>query len=384
MSRADVLIIGGGLMGLATAMELGRAGKKVILLEKDTVGRHASGVNAGGVRRLNRHVAEIPMTLESQEMWANMEKYIGCNCTFTTTGQILAANCDEEIELLKKRAKTTSDLGYNHEELIDEKELRKLVPAIADDFIGGLISRKDGHALPYKACRAYQQSALKAGVIIEEHTKVLNVSQNGSGFTVTTANGKLYEGELLLNCAGAWGAKVAALLGENIPMEPVALSMMVTARMPKFITPVVSGFFRSLSFKQMTNGTVVVGGARRAFITDDEQTRINTEQMHGSAQTVVDFFPIMKDASIVRWWAGFEGMISDKLPIIGEAANTPGFFHTCGFSTHGFQLAPIVGKLMAETLQGKRPHLSLEAFRADRETLFPKDNDAPKKKGAWQ
>jgi glycine/D-amino acid oxidase-like deaminating enzyme len=92
----------------------------------------------------------------------------------------------------------------------------------------------------------------------------------------------------------------------------------------------------------------------------------------------------MKDASIVRWWAGFEGMISDKLPIIGEAANTPGFFHTCGFSTHGFQLAPIVGKLMAETLQGKTPRLSLEAFRSDRETLFHKDNDAPKKKGAWQ
>ncbi len=171
----------------------------------------------------------------------------------------------------------------------------------------------------------------------------------------------------MVNTAGAWGKKIAAMVGDDLPIEPVGLTMMVTGRMNRFLTPVVGIHGDKLSFKQMANGTVVIGGGRRAALDmKTEKNIVRIPEIKKSSGTVIRYFPIMKKSMIVRCWAGIEGLVSDGLPIIDASPNIPGLFHVCGFSAHGFQLSPMVGRLAASLVVGKKPELSLDAFSIGR------------------
>jgi sarcosine oxidase subunit beta len=367
MNHADVIIIGAGLMGASTALCLARAGKKVVLLEKESSACHASAVNAGGVRRLNRALEEIPISVAAMDMWARLPEIVGNDCGFQPVGQVRIAPDENAMSLFAKRVATVEGLGFFHEELVDSAEIRHLVPAYSGDCWGGIVCRLDGRALPAQTLRAFFNAACSAGAEPFTRCKVMNISHGENGFTVIAEDGRLFQSEVVINSSGAWGKKIAACFHDHLPMEPAALSMMVTARMPRFIKPVIGVHGRKLSFKQMDNGTVVIGGAHRAFLDmKKEKTVIDFSEMRKSAGTVLEHFPIMKNATIVRCWAGIEGMMSDGLPVIGESRTTPGLFHVCGFSAHGFQLSPMIGRLVASLAMGKKPELSLDAFSMDR------------------
>lgn len=379
-THCDVLIIGGGLMGLSTSLFLARQQKRVCLLERDTVARHASGVNAGGVRVLNRHFAEISISMESQRMWKKMQTIVDCDCGCQTSGMICALETEAEVAEMEKRKATLASLGFDFEELVDQARLREIIPAVAPHFIAGVYSAGDGFALPYKTCRAFHGSAIRAGVKIHEHTQVVSIRRQGGEFRVTTLGGRVFQAPQLVNSAGSWGADIGAMAGDPIPVKREAISMTVTARMPRFITPVVTGLHRALSFKQMENGTVLIGGARRAIMKDGRKTCLDTLEMCDSVATAADYFPVMNNATVVRWWAGFEGMVADKLPIVGESSTVAGLYHNCGYTTHGFQLAPMMGKLVAQVILGKTPQYSLDAFSPARESLcLEKEDSGPKK-----
>ncbi len=371
----DVVIIGGGFMGLATSLFLARGGKSVCLLERDTTARHASGVNAGGVRVMNRHFAELPISIESQRMWRQMESIVGCDCGYRSSGMICALETEAELADMEKRQAVLKDLGHHFEELVGQERLREIIPAIAPKFIGGVYSKGDGFALPYKACKAFHVSTIAAGTKIYEHSRVVSIERQAGVFHVRIDNGTTFTAPQILNSAGAWGGEISAMAGDPIPLERKAISMTVTARMPRFITPVVSGLHRALSFKQMENGTVVIGGARPALMHPSkgdenyEDTRMDTLEMCDSVATAADYFPIMNTATVVRWWAGFEGYMPDKLPVVGASQAVEGLYHNCGYTTHGFQLAPMMGKTLAELMLGKTPAYSLDDFSPARESL---------------
>src|SRR5690606_13386451 len=116
----------------------------VHLLEKDTIGRHASGVNAGGVRQIFRALAEIPLSVASMQLWEHIEELLDDDCGFVAHGHVFIAESDEELERLRTRRETVLAAGYDHEELIDAAQLRSLMPALAEHCAGGLISRRDG------------------------------------------------------------------------------------------------------------------------------------------------------------------------------------------------------------------------------------------------
>ncbi len=386
----DVIIIGGGFMGLATSLFLARGGKKVCIIERDTTARHASGVNAGGVRVMNRHFAELPISIESQRMWRHMESLVGCDCGYRSSGMMCALETEAELADINKRQATLKELGYHFEELVGQERLREIVPAIAPKFIAGVYSKGDGFALPYKACKAFHVSTKAAGTTIHEHCRVVGIERESGTFRVRVDNGSIFTAPQLLNSAGAWGAEISAMAGDPIPLVRKAISMTVTARMPRFITPVVSGLHRGLSFKQMENGTVVIGGARPALVhpsSGDENyddTRMDTLEMCDSVATAADYFPIMNTATVVRWWAGFEGYMPDKLPVVGASQAVQGLYHNCGYTTHGFQLAPMMGKTLAELMLGKTPQLSLDAFSPARESLQKNlENQGKAVKSSW-
>lgn len=365
----DVIVIGGGLHGTSTALHLAQKGLRPIVLEKNSVGRHASGVNAGGVRQLLRHPAEIPLSMAAMDRWLNLESLLGqyaSMCEFVGhIGQLAVAETADDMRKLEERAAEVRRLGWTHEEVIDQQELRRLLPAVAEHCIGGLVSRRDGQATPYLTSQAFRLRAVELGVRFVEGVRVTGL-EHGARWNVRSSAGT-FTSDIVVNCGGAWGWQAAALVGETLPRGHFAATMMVTGRMPAFVTPVVIGTGRQLSFKQTANGTVVIGGGIFGIADLTKETADPVaERLRVSAETCSILFPIMRRASIVRAWAGLEARMPDQIPVIGPSQTARGMWHAFGFSGHGFQLSPIVGSLLADLIVDGKSPLPIDAFRPGR------------------
>jgi sarcosine oxidase subunit beta len=359
-------VIGGGLHGCSSALHLARRGARVTVIEKDHVGRHASGVNAGGVRRLGRHLAEVPLAVAAMELWHRIADLVDDDCGFDSHGQVKVAENEAELSALRARVDELRRLGFTHEELIDRHELREIVPAISERCVGAIVCRRDGAANPYRTTLAFKRKAESLGVRFIEGAAVTGLVRNGGAWHLETRAGP-HEATTVVNCAGAWADRIATALGEPVPLEPIAPMLMITAPLPPFIKPVVGAAGRPLSFKQFSNGTVLIGGGHRGRLDrDTNRTELDFAGLALSARTVWDLFPVMRGAQIVRCWAGIEARMLDDIPVIGPSATSEGVFHAFGFSAHGFALGPIVGAIIAELVTGGRTNLPIAPFRIDR------------------
>lgn len=375
-TTTDVLVIGGGLIGCSTALHLARRGLTVRVIEKDYVARHASGVNAGGVRTLGRALPELPLSIAAKQSWQHLPDLVGADGGFRAVGQIRVAETEEQLERLCERSRTVAALGLDYtERVIDADELYERLPALAPQCTGGLIVEDDGYALPYATTLAFRQQAERDGACIHEGVAADMPIHEGGSWTVRTSDGSRYRAKVLVNAAGAWGGRLAAALGDRVPLQPNGSMLMVTARMAPFVGPVVGAAGRSLSFKQFPNGTVLIGGGHRAAVDlDTNGTSLALDGLARAARTAITLFPVVRTARAVRFWSGIEGFMPDGMPVIGASRASPSAFHAFGFSAHGFQLGPIVGQLLAELISEGRTSLPIEAFRVDR---FPtKDSQA--------
>ncbi|NNJ96987.1 MAG: FAD-binding oxidoreductase [Gammaproteobacteria bacterium] len=360
--NTDVLIIGGGLMGFSTALQLAKRGARCIILDKDSPGRHASGVNAGGLRRLNRNPAEIPLSIASAEMWHDIASLVDSDCDTRFPGQIRVAENQQDMLALEQRAAMVRDLGYDHEEIIDRLELYKLVPALMPECEGALICRSDGYGRPFHALDAFRRKTCSLGVECHDSTRVDQIDHDHKGWRLITPKSE-YRAPVLVNCAGAWAGPIAATLGEPVPLKAGAPMLMITERLPRFIEPVIGAASRKLSFKQMQNGTLLIGGAHMAELDFKRQsTEMNWAKLAVSAQTVMALFPQLKNVRIVRTWAGIEAFMPDHLPVISRSSTSPHAYHAFGFSAHGFQMSPIVGKILSQLILDDQTELPIEPF----------------------
>jgi glycine/D-amino acid oxidase-like deaminating enzyme len=363
---ADVIVIGGGIHGCSTALHLALRGAKVTLIEKDYAGRHSSGVNAGGVRQLARHLSEVPISVFSMAIWERIRELVDDDCGFESHGQVLVAESEQEFDGFRARVEELRTHGFTHEELIDQVELRRLVPAVSDYCPGGIVSRRDGAADPFRTTQAFRRKAVSLGVRTHEGVMVTDLKRNGAAWRVETAAGA-YEAPKVVNAAGAWADRIAAMAGDTVPLEVFAPMLMITGRVPHFIDPVVILRSRKLSFKQFPNGTVMIGGGYPARpYRDENRTEIDWHKLALSAQTVWELFPVMRGATIVRAWAGIEARMPDDIPVIGPSAASEGVYHQFGFCGHGFQLGPGVGALMAELVATGATNLPIAPLRVDR------------------
>jgi sarcosine oxidase subunit beta len=363
---ADVVVIGGGIHGCSTALHCALRGLSVILIEKDHAGRHASGVNAGGVRQLARHVAEIPLSNASMAIWHDIANLVDDDCGFSSDGQVLVAENEADLAQCRARVEDLNLRGFHHEEMIDAKELREIVPAVSEDCPGGVISRRDGAAIPLRATQAFKLKAQRIGVDVREGVRVTKIEHDGANWRVVTDAGECLAPRIV-NAAGAWGGRIAADLGEPVPLEAVAPMLSITAPLPAFIKPVVILRGRKLSFKQFGNGTVLIGGGYLGrALPDENRTILDWSKLASNLKTVWELFPIMRGASIVRAWAGIEGRIADELPVFGRSAKHEGVYHQFGFSLHGFQLGPGAGAVMAEIIATGRSNVPIDGLGIER------------------
>ncbi len=364
-STADVIVIGGGLQGCSVALNLMMRGLKPTIVERNYIASHASGVNAGGVRRLGRHLAEIPLANAALNCWRNIEEWLNDDCGFVAPGQIKVAENETELQALVMRERAVQELGFSHEEIIDKKQLQCLLPAIAPHCVGGLYVNGDGYANPLIAGMAFRRKLISMGVPIFENSPVTDIQEKANTWQVTSTT-SVFNSPAIVNCAGAWASPLARLLGDDIHVEARALMLAITTRLPQFIKPVVGAQGRALSFKQFENGTVLIGGAHEGRL-DLQQNRTHLEfaGLATNIQSAIALFPHIHRASIQRCWAGIEGFMPDGLPVISQGSNN-GVFHAFGFSAHGFALSPIVGQIIADLVTTGRTDLPIDEFRVDR------------------
>lgn len=364
--NADVVIVGGGLMGSSAALHLAMRGQRVIVMEKDSPGRHASGVNAGGLRRLNRHPAEIPLAVAAARLWRDIQSLVDSDCDVKLSGQVRVAENQADMRLLEERAAQVRALGYEHEIIIDREQLYRLVPRLAPHCVGALYTSDDGYARPFHALTAFRHKAESLGVQYRTGSRVHEVARQGEDWQVVTDRG-CASAPVLVNCSGAWSQALCGMLGEPVTVNTGAPMMMVTERLPHFLDPVVGAASRKLSFKQMQNGTVLIGGAHLAdYDMKSETTAIDFIKLSESARSAVELFPHMRDAHIVRTWAGLEAFTPDHLPVIGPGSCAAGVFHAFGFSAHGFQLSPVVGLILSELILDGKSKLPIGPFSIKR------------------
>jgi sarcosine oxidase subunit beta len=362
----DVIVIGGGLHGLSAALHLARSRRRVLVLERNWVGRHASGGSAAGVRTMGRDPAEIPISLESMEMWDSIEAILGDSCGFHAHGQIRVAESDSEIAALRQRQEKTVALGYRHEELIDRAELRRLVPALSPHCVAALIARRDGAADPHRTLAAFRRACEAEGVTILEGLGVTAIEREAGDWRVRCDEAR-FVAPVLVNAAGAWAAMIAAMVGEVIPLQHKASMMIVTERLEPLLKPVVSAVARPLSFKQTEQGTLVIGGGLqgRADVAA-QKSAVDFVELARGAAAASEMFPMVRDVQITRTWTGIEAKTRDLLPVLGPSSVAEGVFHSFGYSGHGFQLVPVCGAIIRDLVIEGGTNRPIAAFAPER------------------
>ncbi len=366
LNSPDALVVGAGLAGLATAHALATRGARVTVLEQDIAGRHASTLNAGGVRRTNRHPAELKLTTRAFQLWPTLADRLGADVGYRVTGHLLVAEDEDELMRLSARAAHVAALGFTHEQVVDRAEVRALVPTIAPHILGGLWGADDGHADPRATVTAFRDAVERAGAHILESTALLALFRAGGTWRAETSAGTI-GAAVLVNCAGAWGGQVASMAGDPLPVQPSAPMALMLAPQPHFVRPVVQTLTRRLSLKQLDDGRVMIGGGHRARMEQLGSPSAVAAEAEANLATARSIFPqALVSALPARIWAGTEGYAPDGIAIVGRSERVDGLVHGFCFSGHGFAPAPAVGEVLAELAQGIAPSVDISGLAPGR------------------
>lgn len=363
-----IVIIGGGIMGCATAYYLAKRGIKALVLEKSTVAAAASGRNAGGVRAQCRDRRERALALASIPLWQALEEELGIPVGYRQDGNIRLASTPERMAQLRDEGEEELADGLVVE-LWDEATLRQRAPYLGDGFVGAKYCPIDGVADPVRATTAFAWAAQELGAIILSSVEAVEILRQGGQITGVVAQSSVgaleIETPIVLHAAGPWSASLAKSIGINIPLRPIRLAIGATAP----VTPPFQSFLSShdlgIAARPTLNGQIYVSGFGDSIPTFSTDV---TGQALADFRAIDQMVPVLAGVPFVQAWAGILNVTPDELPILGPVAELAGYFVATGFSGHGFCLGPIVGKLMAEWIVEGEPLMNLDAFRLGRFT----------------
>jgi sarcosine oxidase subunit beta len=353
-NKADVIIVGGGFMGAATAFFLRKRGVSVILIERGLIGQQASGVNFGNVRRQGRHFEQLPLAQRSHAIWNRLPELIGEDVEFLVSGNMRAGYRPEHVERMEAYARDVKAHGIDLE-LISGARLRQKLPYLGPDILLASYLPSDGHANPRLAAPAFGRAAVREGARVFENTEIVDIEKDGADFRVTAADGRIFKAPAVQISAGAWANRLSAKFGEPVPMHAKGPQMCVTEPVPYAIGPAI-GVPSTIKeeviyFRQVKRGNIVIGGCGHEPVDLDlRRAYVNPHITLMQFTQLPRIVPALRRLNIIRVWSGIEGYMQDERPVMGPSARVPGLYYAFGFSGHGFQLGPGVGDVMAELI----------------------------------
>ena len=354
MNAADVIVVGGGIMGTSAAFFLRRHGKSVILLERGLIGQQASGVNFGNVRRQGRYLHQLPLANRSRAIWDRLSEWVGEDCEFVASGHLRVCYTREQADRLEAYARDARDYGLDLE-MLSTNALRTRFPYLGREIIAGSYDPSGGHANPRLTTPAVGRAAKRAGADVREESEVTAVARVGDDFVVEVASHGELRAPVLLVTAGAWSGRLSAMFGEPVPLGVYGPQMTVTEPIPYRIAPTIGvatpHLHETVYFRQVKRGNIVCGGfARGPASNETNRATVLPEAILGQMEQLRRVMPGFARVNMIRSWSGIEGYLPDDVPIMASSATTPGLFYAFGFCGAGFQIGPGVGDVMAELI----------------------------------
>ncbi|WP_394826344.1 NAD(P)/FAD-dependent oxidoreductase [Pendulispora albinea] len=359
--HAEVVIIGAGIMGLAIAYHLARRGvTDVVVLDKGYLCGGASGRNGGGVRAQWSSEANIRLMLESIRMCQDFASEMKINVWLRQGGYLFLTRTEDKRRALEASVKLQSECGLATR-MLSPKEAQGIVPELdIDGITAASYNPDDGVVFPWPFVWGFAQGARKLGVTVETFREVTGFRTKGSRIdgVVTRAlprSGKgpaardehIIRTHKVVNAAGAWSPEIARLLGVELPNRPHRHEICSTEPLKPWLKPLVADLTDGLYFSQSTRGEIV-GGVGQEHVPHG----INQDSSHAFlgryARSLVRTCPILGHVKVLRQWSGCYDITPDANPIVGDVDEVENFYQASGFMGHGFMMAPIMGKLIAE------------------------------------
>ena len=369
-SRAEVIIIGAGVIGTSIAYHLAKAGcHDVIVLEKDAIGEGSTGKCAGGVRQQFAQEVNIRLSMEGVKFFERFEEETGHPDDFRQYGYMMLATTEDILQSLRRNLALQQNLGVEIY-LLPPKGAQDLIPELnIEDVIAATYCPTDGFVDPYSVVQGFASECRRLGVKICTETEVTGLSKmNGNKvITALTANGE-FEAPIVVNAAGPYAGLVGKMVGLDIPVRPSKQHKFFTEPTDKFPqkAPLVIDTSASIGIRR--EGQCIMFSLRDPKAPVGFDTTVDWGVLPAIGEAILHRFPALKEVGIMRAEAGLKSNTPDFSAILGEVPEVEGLYLACGFSGHGLMHSPAVGRLVAAHILGEEDNpaissLSLARFK---------------------
>jgi sarcosine oxidase, subunit beta len=355
MRTAEVVIIGGGIVGSSIAYHLTSAGcRNVLVLERESAtGKGSTGKSMGGVRAQFSTPVNIQMSMYAIPFYASFEERLGYPCDYRPQGYLFCATTEAHLVYLRANYEKQVAMGLKNVRLVEGAEIRGMFPQLrGDDIVGGSFCSTDGFVDPYSAMTGFMAWAADHGATLWKSAVVTGLVKDERGIAGVETTRGLVETRKVVNCAGAWAAGVAAMAGIDLPVEPLRRMLVPSEPFDEFphTAPRIIDMSNGFHFRPESRGFLL------AWNDPEEAPGYKTEFDPAFVEKILtraaDRVPCFANLPVnpKRAWAGLYEMTPDHHPVLGEAPGVPGFFLANGFSGHGVMHAPATGKILSDLI----------------------------------
>jgi sarcosine oxidase, subunit beta len=355
MPSADVVIIGGGIVGSSVAYHLTQAGcRNVVVLERESQqGKGSTGKSMGGVRAQFATPVNIRMSLYSIPFFRDFDEAMGHPSGYRAQGYLFVATHERHIEYLRANYELQVSMGLKTVERLPSEDVIRMVPQLrSDDILGGSFCSTDGFVDPHSVMTGFMLRAIDQGARLVRNAEVTAIERDAGGICgVRTASERIAT-RTVVNAAGAWAGLVAKLAGVDLPVEPLRRMLVPTEPFDKIAhtAPMVVDMTTGFHFRPEGLGLLLAWN-------DPEETpgfkiQFDPAFVEKILTRGVDRVPCLDEAEVnpKRAWAGLYEMTPDHHPILGPAPGIPGLYFANGFSGHGVMHSPATGKITADLI----------------------------------
>ncbi len=366
---ADVVIIGGGIMGTSTAYHLARKGAgRVVLVEKEPFfGMMSTGQCAGGIRHQFSSEINIRFSIESIRMLERFPEEMDQDIDLRFTGYLFLLTHEEDVRAFRKNVALQHSLGVMTQWL-EPEEIARMVPLVnLEGVLAGTFYERDGLCDPSSVVQGYVKNARRLGARLFTDTAATGIRTRGNRIVAVETTRGVIETPVVVNACGAWAPHIGRMVGVDIPIVPLRRQIVVTTPIPEIPPdfPFVIFFREALYFHREGEG--ILTGKSNPNETPGYKLDVDPEWELIHMEEAMYRLPVLERAGLLAHWAGLYEVTPDAHPILGRIPTVDGFYVMAGFSGHGFMHGPVAGLLMAEEILDGRAHtINIDPFRYDR------------------
>jgi len=364
--RYHVVVIGAGAVGLSVAHHLAQAGiTDVLVLDKDSLVKGATGRNGGGVRAQWTTAENIELAKRSIAAFKAFAGDTGHNIFLRQGGYLFLTRSEAQLEALRKAAAFQNAHGVRTR-VIGLGEAQAIVPGLdTTGCVGATFNPDDAVLFPWPIVWGYKDAAERRGVEVATFTEVTGLETAGGRITAVQTNRGRVACDWVVNAAGAWSRTLASWVGVDLPVKPERHEILVTEPLKPFLDPMLVDLSTGYYLNQDMRGELVGGLGTHAEESMDWSSSLHF--LREFAKQTVRLLPRLGPVRVLRQWAGSYDKTPDAKPILGVAPSGPSnFVQANGFSGHGMMVSPMAGRLVAQLVAGQKPELDLGPYALDR------------------